>query len=347
MRTSALGLVCALLAAGTARADDTPSHPRGLKYPELEFEPPRPEDHRVVLSNGLRVYLVPDRTVPTLHVTAWIDAGEAYVPKVRRGLAKLTGERMRAGGVGGLDARALDARLDAIAAELDTEMDLESGSVTLWTLSKHAGEALDLFARVLTKPVFEEDRIRRAKEELEVEIAHRDDEPGDQLDHEVAEIVYGASHPLALRETAETAKAVTRDDIVAFHRGQVVAERTILAVAGDFERDAMVKKLESLLGGWKGRWEAIPLPAAGERVVRAGVFILDRDDLNQGFVEIAWLGIPIGHEDEVPLQIMNFVLGGGSFTSRITQRVRTDEGLAYRAGSYVRPGRIYPGLTGI
>ncbi len=334
----------AIAVSGAAWAQEVPPHPKEIKYPELKYEPPKAADHRVVLANGLRVFLVPDRTVPTLHVEAYIDAGEVHVPKEKLGLAKLAGELLRTGGVEGVDARALDARLDAIAAEIDASFTRDTGRASLWTLSKHADAALALFALCLTKPVFAEDRIRRAKDDLKVEIAHRDDEPDDQLDRKVAALLY-RDHPYGRSESAATVDAVGRDDLVAFHKRFVVPGTTILAVAGDFERAAMVKKLEALFAGWTGERPAIELVAV-DRAPRPGVFLLDRE-VNQGFVEMAALGPTIGHKDEVPLQVMNFILGGGSFTSRITSRVRNDEGLAYSAGSYVRPARRVPGLIGV
>jgi predicted Zn-dependent peptidase len=343
-----------------AKAGALPEHPTKIKYPELQYQPPKPADHRVVLANGLRCYLVPDRTVPAIRVEAFIDAGERQLPKEKRGLAKLAGELMRSGGIEGLDARALDAKLDELAVDIDAGFDLNRGHASLWTLSKHADEALRLFAGVLTKPVFADDRIRRAKDELKDEIEHRDDEPQAVLDHEVFKLVYGPESALALRESKETVDAVTRDDLVAFHRAHVSPKNVILAVAGDFDRAEMQKKLESLLvladgSGWgKDAAKAGPVDSVdgGKQqgyvfgTAPSGVYVLDRP-LNQGYVEMVELGIKLNDPDEIALQVMNFILGGGSFTSRITKRVRNDEGLAYSAGSYVHPTRPHPGLIGV
>lgn len=336
-----------ILAAGTALAADAlPPHPRDIKYPPLEFPLPKPADHRVALANGLVCYLVPDRTVPTLHVVARVRTGEVYVEKKKRGLAKLTGTLLRDGGSGDLDSRELDKRLDKIAAEITSAFDLDHGRAALWTLSAHADEALALFADVLRRPRFDGDRIRRAKDDLKDEVAHRDDEPKNLLERRFAEAIYG-EHPAAWFETAETIDAVTRDEIVDFHRRFVRPETILLSVAGDFDRAAMEKKLGALFGDWKGEGPApdlaVPAPSAKPR---RGVTIVEKD-VNQGFVQMGHRTVGHDHPDLYALEVMDYILGDGSFTSRVTSRVRNDEGLAYSAGSYFSPRRLFPGTIGL
>jgi len=326
-----------------SKGSATPAHPRDIAYPPLAFAPPTRDDHRLQLPNGLRIYFVAERSVPTISVEAWFTAGEVYLSKEKRGLAKLAGELMRTGGVEGLDARALDRRLDALASSIDVEIGAEEGHASLWTLSKNADETLALFAKVLRAPSFSEDRIRRAKDELKDEIEHRDDEPDAVLSQKVRETIFGDG-AFSWRETVETVDAITQDELKDFHRAALVPNNLILAVSGDFDRAAMTKRLEALFGDWK----AMPVPFQApvtEQRARPGVFLLDRP-VNQGFVEIVLKGPQQGHADEIPLQVMNFILGGGSFTSRITAHVRNDHGLAYSAGSFLRLGDVTPGTLG-
>lgn len=346
----ALGLGLALaLALEPLRAETPPipEHPRDLEYPPLAFTPPRPADHRVVLPNGLVCYLVPDRSVPSLEVKARIRAGEVWVPKEKRGLAKLVGRLLREGGAGENDTRTLDAKLDRIAAEIETEIGRTRGEATLWTLSAHAGEALALFADVLRRPRFSGDRIRRAKGDLCDEIAHRDDDPADLLERRLADALYG-DHPAAWIEWEETIERIARDDLVEFHARWVRPEHVVLSVAGDFERAAMEKKLLALFGDWKG--EGAPpgraLPPVRARGPGGALTLVDKD-VSQGFVEMAHLTVPLDHPDVFALEVLDFVLGGGSFTSRVTARIRNDEGLAYSAGSHFSPERDIPGTIGL
>jgi predicted Zn-dependent peptidase len=339
--------VFGILACGAAlAADDAPAHPRDLRYPPLRFDAPNPADFRVVLPNGLVCYLVPDRGLPTIHVSARLRTGELYVAKERRGLAKLVGALLRDGGSGDLDARELDRRLDRIASEITSSFALDRGEAKLWTLSAHADESLGLFADVLRRPRFDGDRIRRAKDDLKEEVAHRDDDPHNLLERRYAQAIYG-DHAAAWEETEQTIDAVTRDELVAFHRRWVRPETVILSVAGDFDRAGMEKKLAALFGDWKGEGPAPELAVAPPTAKpHAGVTVIDKE-VNQGFLQMGHPTVALGHPDCYALQVMDYILGDGSFTSRVTSRVRNDEGLAYSAGSFFSPGRLFPGTIGL
>jgi zinc protease len=248
----------ALLFAAPALAGDAlPGHPRDIAYPDLTFAPPKVADHRIVLPNGIPCYLVPDRAIPTLHVEVRIKAGEVFVGKEKRGLAKLVGTLMRDGGAGKLDSRQVDQALDRIAAEMSCSLGADHGEATLWTLSSHQDEALALLVDALRRPAFDADRIRRAKDDLKDDVAHRDDDPQSLLGRKFADAIYG-DHPVAWIETEKTIDSITRDDIVAFWKRAVRPETLIISVAGDFDRKEMEKKLAALFGDWKGEGEALP-----------------------------------------------------------------------------------------
>jgi predicted Zn-dependent peptidase len=340
-------VLLAALVAPVARAGELPipSHPRDLRYAERPFEPPKAEDHRVVLENGLVCYLVADRSVPVLHAELRLRAGELWLPKNKRGLAKLAGRLLRDGGSGELDAAALDRRLDAIAAEIATEIGRDAGTATLWTLSRHAGEALALFADVTLRPRFDGSRIRRAKQDLEEEVEHRDDDPQALLSRRFDEAVYG-DHPAAWRETKESIEEATRDDLAAWTRRWLRPERAVLSIAGDFDRSAMEKTLRDLFGGWRGEGAAPDLRVPPPKK-QPGALVLVEKGTNQGFVQMGHATVAPDHPDWYALTVMDYILGDGSFTSRVTSRVRNDEGLAYSAGSYFSPEKYYPGTIGL
>jgi len=106
----------------------------------------------------------------------------------------------------------------------------------------------------------------------------------------------------------------------------------MIAISGDFDSKAIVEKLKSLFGDWARSTDGLPSPPAVQTAVHPGVYEVAKD-INQAYINIGQLGIKRDNPDRYAVQLMNYILGGGSFTSRLTSRVRSDEGLAYRTGS--------------
>jgi predicted Zn-dependent peptidase len=132
--------------------------------------------------------------------------------------------------------------------------------------------------------------------------------------------------------------------MIAFHQKYYQPGGFIFAASGDFNTKDMLAKLESAVKGWpinKQTVAEVPKPTA---VPVAGVYTVHKADVNQGRVSIGHTGSTRDNPDAEAIAIMNDILGGGGFTSRITSRVRSDEGLAYSAGSNFGMGVYYPGV---
>jgi zinc protease len=137
--------------------------------------------------------------------------------------------------------------------------------------------------------------------------------------------------------------AITREDLIAFHQKYFFPKNFILAVSGDFKTADILKKLDKLLAGWPDRdlkLQAIPDQVADPA---PGVYMIKKEDVNQSRVRLGHIGVKRDIPDQYALIVMNDILGGGGFSSRIVRRVRSDEGLAYNSGSaFDRPVQ-YPG----
>ncbi len=131
--------------------------PESLKQKPLQFSPPEP--HRAVLPNGMVVYVLEDRSLPLVSVAAYVKAGSVYDPPERIGLASIVGSVMRTGGAAGKSGDQIDEELETIAASVDCSVGSEYATVRLSTLSRHCEKALQLFADILTKPDFQEDKL--------------------------------------------------------------------------------------------------------------------------------------------------------------------------------------------
>ncbi|HUU47125.1 MAG TPA: pitrilysin family protein, partial [Acidobacteriota bacterium] len=157
-------------------------------------------------------------------------------------------------------------------------------------------------------------------------------------------LMYG-DHPCTTpyRRTEASVKSITRDDLVVFHQKYFFPKNFIVAVSGDFQTADVVAKLNSLFAGWPD--QNLQLPAVSDQIPEPtpGVYMIKKEDVNQSRIRIGHIGVKRDIPDEYALDVMNDILGGGGFTSRIVRRVRSDEGLAYNVGSRFDQPVLYPG----
>ncbi len=310
--------------------DNVVDHPSKLKFPELKFDPPRASDYRVKLENGMRIYIAPDKELPTFDMQVIVRTGSMYESK--DGLAAMCGELMRKGGTTSMSGEEIDDYMAQFAGSLTTTIGFSSGSASLSVLKEDTDRGLKMLADVLMNPIFAEDEIRRYKEKTLQNLEHRYDRPGTLLSDVYSSLLY-ESHPAGSLPSKSAIKSITREDLLLFHEEDFHPNNCIVAVAGDFDRDEMIKKIEKLFTDWDEAEIEFPEIPDEEAEFERGVFLLEKD-INQGYVRMGHLGIRDDNPDVYAVRIMNAILGGGGFTSRIMSRVRSDEGLAYSVYSW-------------
>jgi zinc protease len=330
-------------APAPARPEAIPAHPRELVFPPLHYTPPEAGAFRHTLANGVVAYMVEDHDLPLVTLTVYIRGGSYLDPKGKEGLAAMTGSQMRAGGTASMTADAFDEEVDFLAANVSSSFGPTSGSATVNFLAKDTDRALALFIEMLRSPRFQPDRLDLLRTQQLQAMERRNDSTDDIEAREWARLLRGPDHFSTAMPTKASVEAITREDLVAFHRQVVQPANFVVAVSGDFRAADMKARLERAMAGWAAGPPAPPVPKPAHTPV-PGVYLVDKPDVNQGRVTIGHLGIERGNPDEIAVQVMNEILGGGAFTSRITARVRSDEGLAYSAGSRFVPGVHYPGV---
>jgi len=324
-------------------AAQIPTRPEQLTYPGLDWKIPDAGAMRAVLANGVAVYLAEDRMLPLVSIQVQFRGGRYLEPAGKEGVASLTGTVWRTGGAGDLDPKALDEELDELAAQLSTSVGDVTGSVNLNLLSKDVDRGLHLLMLVLQKPRFEADRLAKAKEDLISDLKRRNDETADIEGREWNRLLYGEGFWLNRLATKASVDGIVQADLVALHKQLANPANFVVAVAGDFKRDEMLRKLGATLGAWKAtgpRVAAVPQPAGS---AKPGVYLVDKKDVNQGRISMGHMGTkrPLG--DEAAIVVANDILGGGGFTAWMMKRVRSDEGLAYGAYSNYGIGDLMPG----
>lgn len=335
----------ALVIGSVAHAQNTtiPSRPEQLKYPPLQYEPPNPADYRTPLKDGTIAYVVPDHELPLVNIRILVHTGDYVVPKGKEGLAALTGYLLSHGGTKSMTAEQLEERLAFLAANLSVDCGDTSASINLNLLSKDLDEGFKILREVLTAPRFQDDKITLAKEQTMQGIRQRNDESSNIEGRERGFLSLGEDFWVNRYATAASIDSLTKADFEDFHRKWFHPDNFVIAVNGDFDRDTMVSQLNLFLRDWPFTGPKPPPIPTDTKFAKPGVYIVDKD-VNQGRVAMMLPGITRDDPDYYAVAIMNDILGGGGFTSRIMNRVRSDEGLAYSAGSMF-PGGIYYPLT--
>ncbi len=315
------------------------ANPRTMTFPELRFDIPKAE--RVMLECGMPVYLLRDPELPIINITAMVRTGSVYEPPNKAGLASVTGTVMRSGGAAGLAPEKMDDELEFMASSVESHINSDMGMVSLTTLTKNFNRTLQIFSDVLLRPDFSEKRVELARRHLIEGLRRQNDDPKEIGDREINKAIY-AGHPLGVVPTFASAQAITRQDMVDFHRRFYRVDNMILAVSGDFDRSAMLNELNKVFGK-RDKAAPLVLPEIPQPPQQFAPEVLyGRKDVNQTVVRMGHLGITKDNPDLYALRVMDYILGG-SFTSRLTMEIRTNQGLAYNVDSHFDVGRRFTG----
>ncbi len=299
----------------------------------IDFKPPKGD--RLVMDNGMVVYLMKDNTLPVVHMTAYIRTGKLNDPIEKIGLGEMTAGLLKDGGTLKYKPEEIDKTLEFLAASVESSMGIEEGRADLTTLSKDLDAVLDIYADVLMHPAFAEDKVKLRRDETLEMIRRRNDDPGRAVVREALRSFYGPAHPYGWRSEEATVNAVTIEDMKAYHANYYKPNNIILVAAGDFASNGeMMKKLEARFGAWprgEVKFPVIPpVQIKGERQV----FHIEKD-ISQAFIVMLQKGIKRFDPLEYPLTVTNEILGGGSgLSSRLAAEIRSRRGLAYTVYSY-------------
>ncbi len=334
---------CGVIHAEKPAADPIVTHPSELKYPPFEYSVPPAKQFREVLPNGMVVFIAEDRMLPTFDMTVRVRTGGAFDPEGKTGLAQLTGSQIRDGGTKSLTPDELDDKVEFLAAGMFSGISDEQGNAGLSLLSKDIDEGLNLFIEMLRYPRLDEDRFQKAKDRVLQNIKRRNDSTSGIEGIEWGFLMDGDNHYSNRYESSETINAITRDDMIAFHKKYYHPGNMIVGVTGDFDRDEMLKKIESAFADWPvGELAPKTFPKPDHEPI-PGVYVIHKDDVNQARVSMGHKSIMRGTPDYFPAFVMNGLLGGSGFQSRLMKEVRSKEGLAYDTGSSFGQGTYYPG----
>jgi len=349
-----VAVVLALVTAPAA-AESLVPHPDQLKFPSFTYVPPKAAQYRVKLSNGMVAYLVPDRTNPLVTVHVLMRCGPQLDPPGKEGLAAMCANLVTRSGTATLTADQVEARVAQLGAQLDSNVGGGAGffglggvpiggseaRATVNLLSKDLDEGLALLTGCLKGAAFQADRVKLYQDQQLQNMKRRNDESGGIEEREWGALTRGEGHWQNHWPTKASIEGITAEDLKSFQHRWMGPHNFLLAVSGDFDRADMVKRLEKAFAKWPAPGERPAAPPAPTEPAKAGWYMVDKD-VNQGRVSIGLPALDRYDPDWAAARIMNDILGGGGFTSRLVNRIRSDEGLAYSVNSRIEGGTYYP-----
>ncbi len=297
-----------------------------------------PKIERVVSPGGIEAWLVHEPSIPIVALEAvWRDAGEKIVPEAQAGLAPLLSALMTEG-AGDLDAQAFAAALQGSGIGLSFGADRDHYSMSLRTLSAEAGKAFDLAALALSKPRIDGESLARLKRSTAVALIREQEQPNTIATRRLYATAF-PDHPYGRppRGTPESVQALTREDLLAFKERELTRDRLVVGVVGDIKAEQLGPALDRIFGGLTAtgsKREVVERAPAGE----TKPIVIERD-IPQSVMQFLSTGVRRDDPDYYAAYVMNYILGGGGFNSRLTVEVREKRGLAYSVYSYLIPLR--------
>jgi zinc protease len=337
-------LICLLalvLLGGTAPLLAQVANWKDVPIPPLPaFHPPQPK--RIVLPNGMVVFLQEDHELPLIDGIARIRGGGRAVPAEKTGLIDIYGEVWRTGGTKSQTGDQLDDFLEQRAAHVETGGGMDSTTISWSCLKGDLNDVFKVFVDLLQNPEFRADKIEIAQKGMYDTISRRNDEPDAIAAREAAKLAYGATNPYAREPEYATVAAVKRQDLVDWHHNYVHPNNIILGVVGDFDSTAMEARLRQAFASWP-KGPTAKDPDVEFTPAKPGNYLVEKTDVNQSNIYLVGLGTTRKNPDYYAISVFNEAFGGG-FSSRLFSDIRTTKGLAYAVGGGIGTGWDRPGM---
>jgi zinc protease len=297
--------------------------------PTPEFTPP--SFVRRELANGMDVLIAERHELPIVAINLAIKGGANLEPAGKEGLADMMASLMTEG-TARRDAIGLASALSEIGASLGANSGREESGLTLTTLTKNLGPALDLFKEVLLQPTFPEAELERLRKQRLAGILRRADDPQSIGRLVFPKTLYGADHPYGRIDTKASVEGIGRADVEALYRALFQPQNAALIVVGDVKPDEIVAKLDAAMAGWKPGDTKAPAAAEAPKAATAGLYLVDKPGAAQSVLYVGQVGVPRKTPDYFALDVLNSVLGG-QFSSRLNLNLREAKGYTYGARS--------------
>ncbi len=283
---------------------------------------------RILLDNGMVLLLSEKHDIPMVTMNMAIKAGSTAEPGDKPGLASITASLLMQG-TSKRSANRISSEIDFIGGSLSVSGGNDFAAADLRVLKKDIRTGLDLLSDVLMNPVFDQKEIDRKVKESLAEIQRQKEEPAIIAGEAFAKAVYGKhAYGRTNDDVAAYLPKLTRQDIFNFYTSRYSPNRIIVAVVGDVNEKEITSLLLEYFKGWKRSDQPLPAPVPPPVIEKTAVLKIDKN-ITQANIDMGNIGISRENPDFYAVMIMNYILGGGGFSSRLMDNIRDNRGLAY------------------
>ncbi|QYX57043.1 insulinase family protein [Roseovarius sp. SCSIO 43702] len=281
---------------------------------------------------GIDAWLVEEHSIPFIALELRFRGGAALDDPEKRGAITLMTATLEEG-AGDMDAREFTERTEELAASFDYDVYDDTLTVSARFLSENRDEAVEHLRESLVNPRFDQDAIDRVRAQILSIIRSDEKDPRSQASEALDALIFG-DHPYATSRngTIETVSSLTREDIVAAHEAAMARDRLYVSAVGDITEDELAELLDRLLGDLPET--GAPLPPRADVTFPGGTEVIPFET-PQSVAVFAQPGIDRDHPDFFAAYLLNHILGGGGFESRLMQEVREKRGLTYGVYTYL------------
>jgi zinc protease len=292
-----------------------------------------PLGKRIETTEGMVVLISERHDLPIVKVNVIIKAGSILELEDRAGLANLTAELLTEGTRKRTSSQISD-EIDFIGGSLESSGGDDYISVSLSVLKKDIDKGFDLLSDIILNPSFDQKEMERKKRLIKGAIKREEEDPESVAGKAFVKEVFG-NHPYGkpVEGTDESIDRIDRQNIIEFHNANYLPNNTIMGIAGDVTVDEVMALIKKYFTGWEKKDRKYKKPPELQVIKGHKIFKIDRD-LTQATIILGHRGISRDNPDFYAISVMNYILGGGGFASRLVQNIRDSKGLAYDVHSF-------------
>jgi zinc protease len=295
---------------------------------------------RVRMDSGLTVMGLEYRKLPLAHITVMIKRGSERDPEGKEGLADLTAEMLTLG-TESRDSQQLAREMEQLGAQYSANSGWDASFLEVFGLSQDFTVLTDLVGDMLMQPTFPQEEMQQSQQRRISRLIQQRDEAEVVANEIIVQRLLDHtpySHPTY--GTIPALGSMTGEDPRSFYHQHYSPNDTVLLVIGDLTFEEIRKGLEASLGKWKAERKADDQLPSPVRPVGRKIIAVNRPDLTQSQIRVGLLGIERNDKEYIPFKVMNYIFGGGGFSSRLMQRIRAEKGYTYGISSSFQAGHI-------